>query len=1405
MNKVYLLKYSSRLGSVIPVPEFCHRRKKSAVKKVTLVVFLSLNPVFSMVHAGTTNSEIPYQTYRDFSENKGKFSPGNEFIQIYKKDGDVAGTLVKAPMPDFSSANFGSAIASLVSPQYVVSVKHNGGYQGVSFGYSQNNYSIVNRNNHLSLDIHAPRLNKLVTEVIPVPVMDSKFLKGNGQDKNRYTVFYRVGSGSQYTKNTDNTFNFIRGGYGYLTGGVVENAEPILNGKYINSESSRIVNITPKNIMAGVPYGTKVEDIFNNKSQGPLASYGEAGDSGSPILAYDSILNKWVLAGVLSKGIGVSYGACCGSFWVVPPLRWLLTTIDKDNDPEVTFDNLKGKMTWNFDAVSGTGRLQQSDSVFYMHGRGSENDLDSGKNLIFTGDAGYVLLKNNIEQGAGTLTFRNDYTLDSDNHSTWRGGGIDIVRDAVVTWKVNGVKGDNLHKIGAGTLKVNGTGINEGGLKVGDGTVILAQKPDENGRVQAFSSVNISSGRPVVVLSDNRQVNPDNISWGFRGGVLDINGNDIVFHNINAADNGAVITSTSGTPSLLTISPVSDSSVIINDWGKNQRSGGEAGLLYKYNNSYTNTTDYFVQNKKGYGYFPSNQSNNPDWEYIGHDEQTAKNQVLSRRPKDNFLFHGNLTGNMNVRTDTSASSGGMAFDGNMNLPGNTVSQSGGELIFQGHPVIHAFNTKATADRLASLGDTSVRTQPVSFDQPDWETRTFLVNALSLKDASFRLARNAVMTGDINANHSAVTMGSPSLWIDLNDGSGKKAMVQEGVSVAPNDSDMSEYHGHVTLDGQSTLDIREKFSGGITASNSSVSVASRQAALNEYSMFRKTPLTLQDGARLTATDGLWSDSSVSIHPGASLTLSASPGVVVPDSYIPAEYRVKSFILSGTDAGLQVRPGTYVTGNIEASGSASIAVGDDSADAGWDKNLPFRSWLLSSRLRDYRNVWQGRADAEHARLSLMSADWRMYGHSRVHDMNIKDSRVSSGGSGFTHLTVDNLTANQSSFVLRTDLKNSDKITIKQHAQGSDNTLVVNWLRKPSGRESLNIPLVSAPAGTDPTMFKAAERATGFSLVAPRIRTEEKNGITRWVLDGFNVEPNKSVTRSANSLLDTGKKNFLTEVNNLNKRMGDLRDTQGEDGLWVRVMNGAGTGDDGYSDRYTHFQFGFDRKHRLNGADLFTGVLMSHTDSHAGSSAFSGETRSLGGGGYASLMLDSGAYVDVIGKYVHHDNDYTARFVGPEKQDYGTHSWYAGVEAGYRYGLPGEMYLEPQAELVYGAVSGSRFNWRADGMDMSMSSKHYNPLTGRTGVALGKTFTGKDWQVTARAGVDYQFDLVSNGETALRDASGEHRFTGEKDSRMLYNVGINARLKDNMRFGVELEQSAFGKYNVDHVINANLRYMF
>lgn len=114
--------------------------------------------------------------------------------------------------------------------------------------------------------------------------------------------------------------------------------------------------------------------------------------------------------------------------------------------------------------------------------------------------------------------------------------------DRTVDWQVNGVQGDNLHKLGTGTLKVNGTGINPGGLNVGEGTVVLAQRPDSDGNVQAFNIVNITSGRPTVVLSDDKQVNPDNIMWDYRGGKLDINGNNLTFHQLSGADDGAILT-----------------------------------------------------------------------------------------------------------------------------------------------------------------------------------------------------------------------------------------------------------------------------------------------------------------------------------------------------------------------------------------------------------------------------------------------------------------------------------------------------------------------------------------------------------------------------------------------------------------------------------------------------------------------------------------------------------------------------------------------------------------------------------------------------------------------------------------------------------------------------------------------
>ena len=49
------------------------------------------------------------------------------------------------------------------------------------------------------------------------------------------------------------------------------------------------------------------------------------------------------------------------------------------------------------------------------------------------------------------------------------------------------------------------------------------------------------SGRSTVILNDAEQVNPDRIYFGFRGGRLDLNGNNLTFKRIRNVDEGAMI------------------------------------------------------------------------------------------------------------------------------------------------------------------------------------------------------------------------------------------------------------------------------------------------------------------------------------------------------------------------------------------------------------------------------------------------------------------------------------------------------------------------------------------------------------------------------------------------------------------------------------------------------------------------------------------------------------------------------------------------------------------------------------------------------------------------------------------------------------------------------------------------
>ncbi|EFS2940226.1 autotransporter outer membrane beta-barrel domain-containing protein, partial [Escherichia coli] len=283
------------------------------------------------------------------------------------------------------------------------------------------------------------------------------------------------------------------------------------------------------------------------------------------------------------------------------------------------------------------------------------------------------------------------------------------------------------------------------------------------------------------------QVNPDNISWGYRGGVLDVNGNDLTFHQIKAADYGAVLTNNADKRALITLNyALQPDSVKLNDWSDSRN--GDAGSLYKYNNPYTGTTDYFILKQNSYGYFPTNQTSNTQWEFVGHSQSDAQKLVADRFNSAGYLFHGQLKGNLDVENRLSeGTSGALVMDGSASMSGSFI-QENGRLTLQGHPVIHASTSQDIADTVSSMGDDSVLTQPTSFTQDDWENRAFSFGSLVLKDTDFGLGRNATLNTTIQADNSSVTLGDSRVFIDKKDGQGTAFTLEEGTSVATKDAD-----------------------------------------------------------------------------------------------------------------------------------------------------------------------------------------------------------------------------------------------------------------------------------------------------------------------------------------------------------------------------------------------------------------------------------------------------------------------------------------------------------------------------------------------------------------------------------------------------------------------------------------
>ena len=287
------------------------------------------------------------------------------------------------------------------------------------------------------------------------------------------------------------------------------------------------------------------------------------------------------------------------------------------------------------------------------------------------------------------------------------------------------------------------------------------------------------------------------------------------------------------------------------------------------------------------------------------------------------------------------------------------------------------------------------------------------------------------------------------------------------------------------------------------------------------------------------------------------------------------------------------------------------------------------------------------------------------------------------------------------------------------------------------------------------------------------------------------NQAVSSMANLSLMTWRQ----ENNDMNKRLGEVRASEGNQGVWARMARGQSKyGAQGIKNQYNYYQLGYDSK---ISDDWILGGAFTYTDGDSSYTNGSGTNKHTGFAVYGSNLRDDGSFIDLIAKYAHMKNDFDVNG-GVGSGDYSTNGLSFSAEYGKRFHQEG-YWIEPQAELTYGRVSSADFTTK-NGASVHQDSM--DSLVGRLGFSLGKDI--KQGNVYVRASYLYDFQ----GDTSVTMSKGGAATSFKTDlggGWWEFGVGTNLDLGHDTHFYLDVETTAGGDVDTPWQWNAGVRYSF
>ena len=236
-----------------------------------------------------------------------------------------------------------------------------------------------------------------------------------------------------------------------------------------------------------------------------------------------------------------------------------------------------------------------------------------------------------------------------------------------------------------------------------------------------------------------------------------------------------------------------------------------------------------------------------------------------------------------------------------------------------------------------------------------------------------------------------------------------------------------------------------------------------------------------------------------------------------------------------------------------------------------------------------------------------------------------------------------------------------------------------------------------------------------------------------DAFDAQGNlvvgntATVKHAGESSLVSGTKSALASTamawrnntNDLQRRLGDLRLANTDQGVWAKYIGGKSKITDGADARMTYngVQLGYD--HKASNGWIFGGALDYSTSSNT-YAVGSGDGKIGGLALYGTKQHDDGRYLDIIARGNRLSNNYKLYSVGGQRVngDYHTFGTSLSAEYGKRIKKQNGFYIDPSVEFIVGRLNGVSYDANiAGGGSMHVKADGVNSAVGRLGFGIGK----------------------------------------------------------------------------------------